>query len=577
MKPIENKMTKKTRSTSVCSFLQSRLGKTQLLAMLSCSAAMLNSSAQGFNSSIKVDGTPIGAGVPTANAHTNSPESIVAPGFSLQLVAQGIELLENPSGVITRFGFLNDTNSTKTEPDENTYLILDHNPGGPTPGYDYGRHFLFQGHENGGNNAYITRINLDVVNPDHRITLLTPVGTNGLTGFNSIDGSTWNPFTKTLLFSQEAGTSGGLIEMSSDFDPATGAASGLRTLYGSIGRGGFEGVHVDDLGNVLVIEDVGGLRVNVDPNDPTSPKQAALPNSFIYRFVPYNPSDLTAGKLQALQVSIDGQPLVFVPTSAANPFGDVFSDNQLKLHTPGTSWPAQWITIHDTAVDGTAPFGANAAAKAAGATPFKRPENMAFQPGSKFQTFFFDPTGDTDATAGNQPALAARGSWGSIFRVDLAANRQTGIISIVVLGDAAHASFDNLTFASKDVLLAAEDRGDTLHAQLNTLDSIWAFNVNPPFQTARRLVALGRDRLSAGVEDNEPTGLHYSDGDSTVNGLLGTKEIQPRNGLLFFTQQHGENNLYLILGDNHLGDTDPRVPSADNQPISINPLDQTAE
>jgi Alkaline phosphatase PhoX len=409
----------KTHSIAAPFLFQRGFIKTSLFATLGLSAAVFNASAD----SLKVDGTPVGAGVPTAIARTNSPETIVAPGFSLQLVAQGIELLENPSGVITRFGFLGDTNNTKTEPDENTFLVLDHNPGGPTPGYDYGRHFLFQGHENSGNRAYITRINLDVVNPDHRITLLTPVGTNGLTGFNSIDGSTWNPFSKTLLFSQEAGGNGGFIEMGADFDPSTGAGAGLRTLYGSLGRGGFEGVHVDDQGNLIVIEDVGGTRVNVDPNDPASPKQAALPNSFVYRFVPANPADLSQGKLQALQVSINGQPLVYVPTNAANPFGDVFSDNQLKLHTLGTSWPAQWVTVHDTAIDGTASFDANAAAKAAGATPFKRPENVAFQPGSSFQTFFITVTGDTDARAGNQPALATRGSWGSIFRVDLAKNR----------------------------------------------------------------------------------------------------------------------------------------------------------
>lgn len=544
-------MNTKTRSFAAPSVSQRGFDKIHLFATVSLSALVLNASADAFNSSLKVDGTPLGVGIPTAIARTNSPETIVAPGFSLQLVAQGIELLENPSGIITRFGFLSDTNNTKTEPDENTYLVLDHNPGGPTPGYDYGRHFLFQGHENSGNRAYITRINLDVVNPDHRITLLTPVGTNGLTGFNSLDGSTWNPFSKTLLFSQEAGANGGILEISADFDSATGAGAGLRNLYGSMGRGGFEGVHVDDWGNVIIVEDAGGLRVNVDPNDPASPAQAALPNSFVYRFVPYNPADLSAGKLQALQVTINGQPLVFVPTNAANPFGDVFSDNQLKLHTLGSSWPVQWVTIHDTAIDGTNSFNANAAAKAAAATPFKRPENMAFEPGTAFQTFFFDATGDTDARAGAQPALAARGSWGSIFRVDLAKNRQTGTISIVVLGDANHAAFDNLTFASKGVLVVGEDRGDTLHGQLNAFDSIWAFNVNPPFQTAVRLVALGRDRLAAGVEDNEPTGVTFSDGDSSISGLLGSMEIPSKDGLLFFTQQHGENNLYLILGDHH--------------------------
>src|SRR6266853_4886738 len=135
-------------------------------------------------------------GVPAANPVVVS-DNVFSPEFTPGLVVQGIDLLENPSGVITQYGYLSD--GTNTEPDENTYLILDHNPGGPTPDYDYGRHFLFQGHEmpNGNTNrAYLTRINLDVAHPDHRITLMTPGDANGLTGFNSIDGSTWDPFSR---------------------------------------------------------------------------------------------------------------------------------------------------------------------------------------------------------------------------------------------------------------------------------------------------------------------------------------------------------------------------------------------
>ena len=163
------------------------------------------------------------SGVPAANPVVISP-TVLSPEFAAGLVAQGADLLENPSGLITRFGNLSD--GSRTEPDENTYLILDHNPGGPTPDYDYGRHFLFQGGEmpNGNTNlAHVTRINLDVADPDHRITLLTPVDDTGLTGFNSIDGSTWNPFSRTLLFIQEDGAIGGVIEMCADFDPDTGA------------------------------------------------------------------------------------------------------------------------------------------------------------------------------------------------------------------------------------------------------------------------------------------------------------------------------------------------------------------
>jgi Bacterial protein of unknown function (DUF839) len=481
------------------------------------------------------------SGVPIANP-VEIGDNVFSPEFTPGLVEQGADLLENPSGVITTFGNLDD--GTPTEPDQNTYLILDHNPGGPTPDYDYGRHFLFQGHENSGDLAYVTRINLDVASPDHRITLLTPVDAGGLTHFNSIDGSTWDPFSRTMLFTQEAATNGGVIEMGSDFDPNTGGGAGLRTLYGSLGRGGYEGIHPDDSGNIWIVEDVGGTLVL---------NNAKNPNSFVYRFVPLSPDDLTHGKLQALQVSIHGNPVVFVPMDDQHPNGDTRSRNQLLLHTVGAHWPVQWVTIHDTEINGTDPFDANALAKAAGATPFKRPENGQFQPNSNFRTFFFAITGDTDNTAGSDPVLAARGAWAGIFRIDLDASRETGHISLVVLGDADHASFDNLTFVDdEDTLLATEDRGDTLHDQLNKLDSIWAYKLNrqqPERTFAVRFLALGLDRVAGvvGEEDNEPTGLHMSEGDSSINGLIGRNIFRTDRARLFFTQQHGENNLFEIF------------------------------
>jgi hypothetical protein len=481
------------------------------------------------------------SGVPSANPEVIA-DNVFSPEFAPGLVVEGLDLLENPSGLITSFGNLSD--GTATEPDQNTYLILDHNPGGPTPEYDYGRHFLFQGHENSGDLAYVTRINLDVASPDHRITLLTPVDANGLTHFNSVDGSAWNPFSGTMLFTQEAGANGGVIEMGSDFDPNTGAGAGLRTLYGSVGRGGYEGIHPDDLGNVWIVEDVGGTTVQNNGRNP---------NSFLYRFVPVHSNDLTHGKLQALQVSINGNPVVFVPVDGQHPNGDTRSQNQLLLHTVGASWPVQWVTIHDTKVDGTSPFDSNALANAAGATPFKRPENGQFQPGSHFRTFFFTVTGDTDATAGADPVLAARGAWGGIFRVDLNANRNNGTISLVVLGDADHASFDNITFVDdRDTILVAEDRGDLLHDQLDQLDSVWAYKLNsqhPDRNIAARFIALGLDRLAGvpGEEDNEPTGAFMSEGDSTINGLIGTREFRANRARLFFNEQHGENNLFEVF------------------------------
>lgn len=478
---------------------------------------------------------PIRNSVPSANPHAGTPATVISRGFRLKALAVGVDPLENPSAKIVQYGLLAD--GTRTEPDQNLYLVLPH-ASGPTAGYNYGHHFLFQGHENAGNLAYVTRINLDVKDPAHRITLLTPEGSDGFTHLNSVDGSTYDPFTRTLLFTQETGSGGGVFEVSNTWPPV------VTNLDGILGKAGYEGIHPDDRGNLLIIEDTGGTSVNVNPADPTSPKTAKQPNSFVYRFLPNNRTDISAGgKLQALQVSIDGQPVIF---NAADPVGDTFSTAQLKLHTPGTSYPVRWVTIHDTAVDGTDSFDANAAAKVANATPFKRPENAAFLPGGDFRTFFFCPTGDTDADAGNTPDLAARGSWGSIFRVDLRENRNSGRISIFVLGDAAHASFDNLTFADTNTLLTTEDRGDSLHAQLNTLDSVWAFRVNGK-PSAKRFIALGRDATSvSGGEDNEPTGLHVSNGNplsfgqpGSVLNLLGARG--------FVTRQHGDNVTWEIL------------------------------
>ncbi|HET6266243.1 MAG TPA: alkaline phosphatase PhoX, partial [Acidobacteriota bacterium] len=483
----------------------------------------------------------------------------LSASYTEKLIVQGSDPLENPSGIITMFGYLNDfppqpVERTKTEADQNTYVVLDHNPGGAKAGFDYGRHFLFQAHEIFSSDvAYITRINLDITDKAHRITLLTPLGSDGQTHMTSLDGSCWNPFTQKLLFTQEAGSNGGVVEIGANFP------SKLKFLYGIMGHGGFEGIHPDDKGNILIIEDVGGTSVSVDPSNPSAAVAAKDPNSFVYRFVPNNPANLSAGgKMQALQVSIDGKPVKFVAVDAAHPTGDVFSTNQLKLHTPGTSYPCRWITIHNTDTDGTASFDANALAKSKGATPFKRPENAAFQPGTGFQTFFFDPTGDTNADAGNQPALASRGSWGSIFRVNFPAGSANGTISIFVLGGPQHASFDNLTFLDSDTLLAAEDRGDTLHKQLNKLDSVWLFETTAKNPAGTRIIAVGRDSAAlhdvnltnAGIShqnegDNEPTGVHVSAGETTVDGLLG----QPFNSdsRFFWTQQHGQNHVFEII------------------------------
>jgi hypothetical protein len=242
-----------------------------------------------------------------------------------------------------------------------------------------------------------------------------------------------------------------------------------------------------------------------------------------------------------LQVIIDGSPVTF---NGADPKGDILSEAQLKLHTPGTSYPIKWVNLATPPKDNPVSLGsATALAKAAGATPFKRPENLAWLPNSEFGTFFFTPTGDTDAPTSRVPELAARGSWGSIFRVDLT-ERDSGRISIFFLGDQEHNSFDNINFADSNQMLVAEDRGDTLHDQLNMLDSVWAFEVGN--RKPVRFIALGRDPSASGpgAEDNEPTGVVVSNGSTKIGQMLGTRDALEEDARGFFTQQHGDNNVF---------------------------------
>lgn len=546
-------------------------------------------------------------GVPNAHRRAGSPADTIAAGWSATRLVTGKSTLENPVGPYTTYGYIQDSGSqadgykTKSEPDQNTYLVTQSNPGGPTAGYDYGRHFLIQGHEvfsadpTATRHGYLTRINLDVQDPDHRITLLnTTDGTsdpgtvvNGPvipnTALYSIDGSTYDPFTQDLLFTAEAGPDGGVFSTPLAWSSTTAPA--LVDHFGSIGRGGYEGIHNDRLGNLLIIEDVGGSTVT-DGGTATKVKQ---PNSFVYRFVPTAAGDLDHGKLQALQFSVAGTPITFHP-AASDPTGahdDALGTAIKTLHS-GQTVQAKWVTIHDTATDGTASFSANALAKTKGGTPLKRPENVKFVPGTDFGSFVFTETGDTDRAAGQYPGAAERAAWGALVRVDIPVGQDAGSGRTVVLGDPVHAAFDNVTFLDKDTLLASEDRGDTLHDQLDALDSLWAFDLRKPIDQingdAKRLVAQGRDpEALADVQlkdagtpnhndgDNEVTGIHVSDGATSTTGILGA--VDPGTGpgfRFFFTGQHGANSTYeltrLTTPGGPQGPAGPQGPSGGKGP-----------
>jgi len=282
--------------------------------------------------------------------------------------------------------------------------------------------------------------------------------------------------------------------------------------------------------------------------------------------VPKNKHDLKAGgKLQALQVASKRHagPIVFNPD---DPDGDILSLDVKDLHSYGVTFDTKWIVIHDTDVDGFVPFDANAAAKIKQATPFKRPENGVFRPGTGFREFYFTETGDTNK---DTEAGADFGGFGGIFRLaQKNGSSDSWRLSIFYKGGVAHTGFDNIAFWSKNKLVVVEDAGDTLHTQRNALDSAYLFDVNTDYTNPAiqplRILAQGRDasatfdspltdgRPANGFQndgDNEITGIHISDGDDSVHGLLGARNPRPfRDGWrVFYTQQHGDNVTYEII------------------------------
>src|SRR5262245_7437625 len=511
-------------------------------------------------------------GVPHANAKVAgfAPPNVLSPELDEAIVAQGSMPLENGTADFVFYGYNGDgfmlpapgdiqapghnVEATKTEPDKNTYLVLA-GQDGADPQYNYGTHFLFQGHESGIGNpkkGYITRINLDA-DGAHRITLMasTDVDGNPLPVF---DGSTWNPWAQRLLFTAEIRGSGGVWQATLDYP------SLVEDISGALGRGSYEGIQNDADGNLWIVEDDGGA------NGSANLSHAKQPNSFIYRFVPKDPRDLKAGKLQALQVlslAQPGQPIVF---HAGQADADILSQDVLDLHTYGKVFQTRWITLHDTDTDGTKPFDANALAKAAGATPFKRPENGMFRPETDFREFYFTETGDTNALteAGSQ-----RGGFGALMKLTQEnPSADTGMLTMFFQCDVAHTGFDNLAFWSSDHLVVVEDAGDTLHTQRKALDSAYVLDLqvdysDPTAPPPLRLLSQGRDAsatIDSGIGsvanngfqndgDNEITGIHISDGDPTRRGILGAKRPRPfdEGWRVFYTQQHGDNVTYEIL------------------------------
>jgi len=484
-----------------------------------------------------------------------------ARGLAKIVVAQGSDPLDGGTAANPYYGYDGDgpmvpapgdtptlrhqVEATKTEPDKNTYLVLE-GEGGPTRGYHYGTHFVFQGHE-GGSPGFLSRINLDADGP-HRVTLMASHDVHG-NPLPEYDGSAWDPFAHRLVLTTEDGSIAGAYEATANYP------SRVSDLEQVLGDAAYEGVQVDSKGDLWLVEDSGGAFGTV--ND-----KAKQPNSFVYRFIPRNPRNLDAGgTLQALQVTSNrtGEPIVFHDGHADQ---DITSPDVRDLHTYDMDFRTRWVTLHATSTDGFGAFDANALAKQVQATPFKRPENGVFAPATGFSRFVFTETGDTDA---DSQAGAALGGFGALFELrENGPRANRGHLRMVIRGDELHTGFDNIAFADRTTVLVAEDAGDTLHTQRGRFDSLYAIRTDVSYANGGhhpvRVMYVGRD-ASATIDsalgdfdgfqnegDNEVTGIHVSDGNPTIAGLLGVKvphAFAPGSPWrVFATAQHGDNVTY---------------------------------
>ena len=149
--------------------------------------------------------------------------------------------------------------------------------------------------------------------------------------------------------------------------------STVEDVSGALGRGGYEGIQNDSDGNIWIVEDIGGaIKTGTTARRSRTASSTAT--------CPAHPGDLAARQAAGpAGAERRRHPITVESQTALN------APDQVALHTYGKIFSTKWVTIHDTAVDGNAPFNANTLAKAAHGTPFKRPENGVFRPGTRLR------------------------------------------------------------------------------------------------------------------------------------------------------------------------------------------------
>jgi secreted PhoX family phosphatase len=300
--------------------------------------------------------------------------------------------------------------------------------------------FLYRTHETTSNGA---------VSQTDLLTLATSVVAQRA-DWERFDGIAWTPWG-TILAAEEALTAGlpdpdvpgataGLVY---EIDPATGAAEARP----AIGSRSHEGLRFDGDGNLYGIS---------ESSPPTG--------GYIYKFTPDTPGDLSSGQLFALRVTQAG----------ADRLG-----------------AAVWLPLDRDAVK----TSSDAAATAAGATGYARPEDVEYT------------TSSGDAKGKPHVLYVAVTGEARVLGIDLQGRKdQATVFDFVKAGVNAPADFefpDNLALDEDGNLFITEDPG-TAGTTLRG-DDVWV-----AFPTAGRHLARGMFRFASLTDCNaEPTGIYF--------------------------------------------------------------------
>ncbi len=235
---------------------------------------------------------------------------------------------------------------TKTEPDKNTYLVLK-NELRRDPNYDYGTHFLFQGHEGRVRSparrqkGYITRINLDA---DARTAsrCWRRTTTDGERRSPIIDGSTWDPGRKRLLFTTENGTQATYWQATLGF-PSHGARHLRRARPRPATRASRTTPRATSGSSRTA-----AARPDAVNSHARQPEQLRLP---VRAEEPRESPRRRQAAGAAGDVAPDPRPADRRSTQV-RPTPTSSRTTRRTCTRTGTCFHTKWVTIHDTAVDG---------------------------------------------------------------------------------------------------------------------------------------------------------------------------------------------------------------------------------